>query len=250
MSAPTENDWNYFCTESFDNKVNVLYYYLCEGSYNMEEVAKRILHDYNSHAPKRVSAITRCYGLGGNNKGSFRSIGATREDVVAFVRAYPKGCYYDGKGQEMREFLEKRVQKQNRRSISYSQPQYAGGSVGTVRSNRKTYNNNDVDFSEGDTYSTATMLRSGIVLTLMFCAFKFLWGWNWIWALVVAFLVVGLIIGVMEKFGITDFVLQIVSLLFVFLVVKFSLHWHWIIALLLAGGVEALSMLLLSKVKD
>ncbi|MBQ8316059.1 MAG: hypothetical protein IJX95_10025 [Lachnospiraceae bacterium] len=250
MSAPTENDWNYFYTESFDNKVNVLYYYLCEGSYNMQEVANRILHDYNPHAPQRVSVITRCYGFGGNNKGSLRSIGATREDVVAFVRAYPNGCYYDGKGQVMRDFLVKRGQERNRRSVSYTQPRNAGDRTGTVRSNQKTYNSDAFDFSECDTYSTATMLRCGIVLALMFCTFKFLWGWNWILALVVAFFVVGLIIGVMEKFGITDFVLQIVSLLFVFLVVKFSLHWHWIIALLLAGGVEALSMLIVSKVKD
>lgn len=176
MSAPTENDWNYFYTESFDNKVNVLYYYLCEGSYNMEEVAKRMLHDYNSHASKRVSAITRCYGLGGNNKGSFQSIGATREDVVALVRAYPSGCYYDGKGQVMREFLEKRVQKQNRIGVSYSQPQYTGRSVGTVRSNRKTYNNNDVDFSEDDIFTVAELIRAGIVLLLMFFVFKFFWG--------------------------------------------------------------------------
>lgn len=110
MPAPTNNDWNSFRVETFENKVNVLFYYLCQGGYNMQEIATQVLRTNNQHGSQRVSLITRCYGFEGKNGGAFRTIGATREDVAAFVREYPNGCSYDGEGQVMRAYLQKRVQ--------------------------------------------------------------------------------------------------------------------------------------------
>ena len=165
MPAPTKNDWNSFYSESFENKVNVLFYYLCEGGYNMQEIAEQVLCDYNQHGPQRVSLITRCYGFGGNNGGVFRSIGASRADVAAFVRAYPNGCEYDGRGRVMRDYLLRRVQSGNRYAgvgSPYVEQEYGSGVSGGKKK-----------------MSGRTKLNIALVV-ILFCVCKFYFDWNWV----------------------------------------------------------------------
>lgn len=196
MPAPTKNDWNSFHVERFETKVNVLYYYLCQGGYNMQEIAEQVLRDNNPHAAQRVSLITRCYGFGGNNGGAFRSIGATKDDVAAFVRAYPNGCGYDGTGQVMKAFLQKRVQTRNKNT----------NTTASTSPKRTTYpwDSWPEDSGESDTqkyYEEAAPENKGgisrtrvelILIAVVFCILKFGLDWNWIASIIVAILGVGL----------------------------------------------------------
>lgn len=111
MGAPTDKDWESFRSTNQRDKIDALYDYVCEGSGSMQDIARRIFGSEDSSWT--VSMITRCYGFEGHNKGKFRKIGATREDVAAFVRAYPSGTEYDGKGYVMEEFLRNRVASRN-----------------------------------------------------------------------------------------------------------------------------------------
>lgn len=132
MAAPTQNDWNWFQQqENLETKTRALYAYLCQNNGDMQTVAQNALGDYNSQAGQRVSVITRCYGFSGRNSGVFSKMGATVDDVAAFVRAYPDGCTY-GQGKAiMEQFLRNRI----------SQRSYSGNSSFGYQ-NTNSYNSN------------------------------------------------------------------------------------------------------------
>lgn len=111
MTRTNNSDWMAFKNETTGNKADILYNYICLGSGNMEEIGRRLFGRYDQYVSHRISVVTRWYGFHGRNSGCFRHIGATREDVLAFVRTYPNGCEYDDRGQTMEAFLRNRVQK-------------------------------------------------------------------------------------------------------------------------------------------
>lgn len=154
MASPTRNDWENFRNVRHEDKVNILYYYLCQG-YNMKEVAEHILGDFNSHAPQRVSNVTRCYGFSDRNSGRYKRYNLTIGDIDAFVRMYPNGCDSDA---VMTAFVEECARRKQQSLTQETNKMHSNGTMdapldmsGLFSQNEKTFNDNRLDdYSDSD----------------------------------------------------------------------------------------------------
>lgn len=146
MPKPTENDWNSFHSMNQSLKARILYEYTCLG-YNMQEVVDRNgLED-----TRQVSVVTRCYGFDRCRSGMFGYIGSTEDDVTAFLKKYPNGCQFDGKGKTMEEFLKKRVaERKQREAKTQQQNQQQRSQQQRSRQQRSRQQANPVDARQPD----------------------------------------------------------------------------------------------------
>ena len=178
MGAPTSNDKFAFKHFSEQQKLQVIKLYLWQG-YNMQEVANRVFpHDSDAIA-QNVSVITRCYGFEGQNKGIFRRWGidqaVTDKDLIAFVRKYRKGCQYDGHGEEMRRFLQQRIQARNASA-------FAGSRKSQRQPSRTFIPDGGSSSSDSDQkYENAAVVMTIIVAIILIIIFR-----KKIWAVITA----------------------------------------------------------------
>lgn len=231
MAKPKENDWNFFYSVSFEDKVTVLYHYLCEKGYTMDKINEEFFP--NKTVSHNISCITRCYGFEGHNSGIFRNIGATREDVEAFVKKYPQGCDYDGKGTIMKNFLLQRVQQRNNpfNSQSYQQKLSTNTSTKSITSNNwSTY---ESSFQRTDRRKSFDIGEFLLDVMMVISSKKF-----WIWILVIIGLI--FIFKLCGEIGIFSSLKSSISLIFsnfissvtATITTFFTNLWNWIKAIL------------------
>ena len=181
MAEPIDSDWMEFNSIKNEEKSKVLFAYLCNGKTNMEDVARDIYYDANYS--QRVSCITRCYGFEGRNAGRFTQIGATLDDVRAFVNQNPSGAYYDGEGRVMQEFLENRIRARHQQG---NQAPAWSNDNGFVNQQNAT----DINQDEIANIANSVALPGWVIA---FIIFKFVFHWKLLVSIVAGLLVASVI---------------------------------------------------------
>lgn len=125
MAAPDREQREQFKYVQNNIRVMALWGYLYDGN-NQTDIGIRLFPGQSRYAAgERISLIMRCYGFDSDtyrsNKGIFGnwrlSDGNTvksyieKSDVEAFVRAFPGGCDFTGKGEQMQRFIVERIEK-------------------------------------------------------------------------------------------------------------------------------------------
>lgn len=181
MGRPTDNDWNLFNTVSDNTKAEVLYSYLCEG-YNMQEVARNTLHDYNDMASQRVSNITRCYGFDGKNGGRYSKYNLTLKDIKGFVKKYPNGCFSCDTMDDYVENLDRNKQNKYDKSTKVKKSNNFDRDFESIEEYKDDKNQ---DFPQVEESAVFTVLIVMFILILVVC--KVFLHLGWILSVIISF---------------------------------------------------------------
>ncbi len=162
MALSTETNWDTFyntLSREPHKMAKVMYLYLVETGFDQKEAQMEVYKhfDYNY-----ASIIMQCYNFSGRNgrKFSGTKLGGvvTKEDIMAFVKAYPNGISDSskpGSGIEMEDFLRERIAKRNAKSKN---------TIQTSPFAQNTYNNSfndnfDFDDDDDDDYDDESVME-------------------------------------------------------------------------------------------